>query len=101
MPDPPQIVIQYAHDIGEYKLYSRPVLRKFGPLLLMPGQNQSGYGDKITMDYMLVFDHKPKAFRVYATCWSNAASHWINWHGKRVHLRTHFQNEIIHDEYSK
>lgn len=103
LPKPkPKVVIQYAHEVvGEYKLYSRPVLRKFGLLQLMPGQNQDGYGDKITTDYVLVFDNKPKAFRVYATCWSNAASHWINWQGGRLFLRTHFQNEIIHDEFSK
>ena len=47
-----------------------------------PGQNEMGYGRKISTDYMVMIGKK--YYRVYATCFSNCASHWIMV-GKRVY----------------
>jgi hypothetical protein len=91
----PRPIIEYADDVfGPYKLYDVPI--KTGPNGQRPGQDQMGYGARITSDIVLVFDRAPKKkFRVYCTCWSNAASHWVMLDRRKLHLRTHFQSDIL------
>jgi hypothetical protein len=79
--------IAYADTLGSYKLYRRPVARRGGVLGLLPGQGVDGYGRKITTDLVLVFDGETRERRVYATCFSNAASHWITHNGRTLWLR--------------
>jgi hypothetical protein len=38
-------------------------------------QTRSGYGSKLTTEYMIHFCGRMR--RVYATCFSNVASHWF------------------------
>lgn len=60
----------------------KPVARR--GMGLASGQNQSGYGNKISTDYMA---HKGnKTYRVYAICHSNVASHYILLKGKRLFI---------------
>ena len=65
-------------------------LKEAKPMVVSPwgnryrGQSQSGYGQKITTDYMVEINST--LYRVYATCWSNAASHWIRCKGETLHL---------------
>jgi hypothetical protein len=51
----------------------------------LPGQGLDGYGSKITTDYKI--DHNGRTYRVYATCYSNAASHWILYEGAKIFIR--------------
>lgn len=62
--------------------------------LYLPGQNVDGYGSKITTDLMLQFTGEKKRYRIYATCFANAASHWIIWKGEKLYLPTIFCVEI-------
>ena len=90
-----QVTIVYADDaVGSYTLHRRPVPRR-GILHLLPGQSAEGYGRKITTDLVLKFRGDTREHRVYATCFSNAASHWITHHGRKLWLKTHFQDEIL------
>ena len=87
--------IEYAEDVvGGFKLYRRPVKRSGSILQLAHGQNQEGYGNKITTDLVLQFHGLTRRYRVYCTCWSNAGSNWINYEGKKLFLMTYFQNEV-------
>ena len=79
----PKVVIVYADAVGSYKLHRRPVARRGGILGLLPGQSEDGYGRKITTDLVLVFNGETRERRVYATCFSNCASHWIT-HNRRT-----------------
>ena len=89
------IKVEYADDtVGPYTLYrDAPQIR--GPLQLFPGQGTDGYGSKITTDILLRFTGEKQLRRVYATCYSNAASHWITYYGQTLHLRDHFQSDIL------
>ncbi len=52
-----------------------------------PGQSLEGYGAKIVTDYMVkvpALSNRP--LRVYATCFSNCASHWVLVKGEKYHL---------------
>ena len=58
-----------------------------------PGQGMDGYGAKITTDKLLYFPYADnngkydrRKYRVYATCFSNVASHWIIKNGKKLHI---------------
>lgn len=52
------------------------------------GQSASGYGAKITTPHWVRFDYDGKRYsrQVYATCYSNAASHWVIFQGRKLHL---------------
>lgn len=50
------------------------------------GQSATGYGAKITTPYMVRLRGETKWRRVYATCYSNCASHWIVIKGKQLHV---------------
>jgi len=47
-------------------------------------QTTTGYGSKLTTPWMV--EHNGRRYRVYATCWSNAASHWIQTKSKKLYL---------------
>lgn len=69
----------------EYESIVAPVNRP-GPHGHLPGQDQYGYGKKITTERMIKLSDGKK-YRVYATCFSNVASHWIMRDGQKLHLR--------------
>lgn len=48
-------------------------------------QTATGYGRKLTTRYMAVVGKR--AYRVYATCFSNCASLWVTIKGVQYHLR--------------
>lgn len=56
----------------------------FGVPTKLPGQDDEGYGAKITTDTQVRIG--TRWYRVYATCWGNAASHWIMFQGSKTHL---------------
>lgn len=79
--------VRYAQELGAYHLYRKPVKRRVaGFQELMPGQGVDGYGAKMTTDLVLVFEHDQIIRRVYATCYSNAASHWVTVDGGKFFL---------------
>ena len=49
-----------------------------------PGQDEMGYGRKISTDYMVVIGKKE--YRVYSTCFSNCESHWLTVNKQVYHL---------------
>ena len=49
------------------------------------GQSPMGYGRKIATGHMIRLDHRGPWRRVYATCFSNSASHWVIVNGKQYH----------------
>lgn len=87
--------IQYADVVvGAYTLHRTLVPRR-GPMQLLPGQGEDGYGRKIRTDIVLKFAGESRTYRVYATCFSNVASHWVVWKGVRLWLRDHSQDEVL------
>ncbi len=72
-----------------YTAITREVSR-YGILQIAPGQSSSGYGRKISTDYMLHFPGDPanRLYRVYAICYSNVASHYIIRKGETLYLRS-------------
>jgi len=48
-------------------------------------QTATGYGRKLTTRHQALYNGR--WYRVYATCLSNVASHWIMSKGKRLYLR--------------
>ena len=93
-----KVVVRYVEDeFGSFTLHRRPV-PKTGPSWFQrsPGQSEEGYGDKITTDIMLKLRKDNRLRRVYAICWSNAASHYILIRGKAFYLRGHYvQSDIL------
>lgn len=51
------------------------------------GRNASGYGSRIATSHLVRLDGAGPWRRVYATCWSNAASLWVSVSGKRLYFR--------------
>ena len=45
-------------------------------------QTASGYGAKLTSSNKIMFEGKP--YRLYATCYSNAASIWFTVKGRKI-----------------
>ena len=50
-------------------------------------QTATGYGRKLTTEYMLALPDSPRPYRVYAICYSNVASFYILRKGERLFLR--------------
>lgn len=50
-------------------------------------RSMTGYGMKIPTNIRVYLPHSEHAFRVYATCFSNAASYWVKTRGQKVFLR--------------
>ncbi len=71
----------------DHEIIERPVkTREVFGCQMLPGQSNDGYGKKITTHKMVKFP-SGKVSRIYATCFSNAASHWILQSGQKVFLR--------------
>jgi hypothetical protein len=52
------------------------------------GRGSDGYGRKIATQYKVRLDGFGPWRRVYATCFSNCASHWVVVRGKAYNLRS-------------
>jgi hypothetical protein len=50
-------------------------------------QTATGYGRKLTTEYMLALPDSPRPYRVYAICYSNVASFYILRKGEWLFLR--------------
>ena len=48
-------------------------------------ETATGYGMKLTSTWKVKY--RGRLYRVYYTCISNAASHWITRRGKKLHVR--------------
>jgi len=66
---------------GEVELVHSPV-RIRGPLNLLPGQSEEGYGDKITLPWTVMY--AGRARRLYCTQHSNAGTWWFTHRGRRM-----------------
>ena len=73
-------LLNYGRD-GEITLIESPVKRR-RVMQLLPGQDQDGYGQKITTDW--VVNYKGKMRRVYCTQVSNAGTCWFLHEGKQM-----------------
>jgi hypothetical protein len=69
-----------------FEVISSPV-KRFGMLQLLPGQSASGYGSKIATDRMVRLPGRNVAYRVYAVCFSNAASHYVIVNKQKLYLK--------------
>ena len=58
--------------------------RMFGVPTKLPGQDDEGYGDKITSDKQVLVNNR--WYRVYVTCYGNASSSWIMYQGSKRFL---------------
>lgn len=47
-------------------------------------QTATGYGSKLVTEWMI--SYCGKLYRVYATCYSNAASHWFVAKGRKIFI---------------
>jgi hypothetical protein len=47
-------------------------------------QSASGYGAKLVTRYKICFERR--TYRVYATCYSNSASHWFVVRGTKIFI---------------
>lgn len=56
----------------------------FGIPQMLPGQDEMGYGRKITTDRQIRV--VGRWFRVYVTCYGNAGSEWILKNGRKLFL---------------
>ena len=78
--------IQYLADVESFEVVNKPVKRRGTVFLqLLPGQSPSGYGAKISTDKMVRINNR--LYRVYTTCFSNVASHWIKKNGNKFYFR--------------
>jgi len=84
--------VEYANEaVGPYKLYRRELeWQRAGRQ-----QTASGYGNRLTTSIMLKFDGENRLRRVYCVCHSNCGSLYIFYHGRKLYLPTHFQDEVL------
>jgi hypothetical protein len=90
----PKIVIRYLENFIVVRNESTTVSITNGFGTRSPGQDEMGYGRKITTDMMVQMKDTKKKYRVYCTCFSNAGSLWITMKKQTWHLGTVFQDEI-------
>lgn len=76
------MTIEYLRDVYPSATFLRRDVPRHGGLA--PGQDQDGYGRKISTDYMV--QHLGRQYRVYCTQISNAGSCWITIRGRRLHI---------------
>jgi hypothetical protein len=95
----------YANEIAPFELIKEPC-RKIpmgGWGYRHPGQDTAGYGRKVTSDYKVRFLDgemgKPvgRKYRVYITCFSNVASHWIKVKGQVYHVDEYRADRVVED----
>jgi len=67
-----QAFIQHGKWGGPYLTESAEIKTTDTPL----NYSRTGYGSKLPTPYMI--KHLNRWRRVYAVCWSNAATHWVN-----------------------
>lgn len=48
-------------------------------------QTASGYGAKLTTQHKISYNGR--LYRIYATCYSNVASHWFTANKQRIYIR--------------
>lgn len=72
--------------LDEYELVDAPCGRQTMWGRIQPGQRADGYGSKIATDRKARLPDG-RLRRVYATCWSNAATLWVVLNKERVYLR--------------
>lgn len=61
-----------------------------------PGQNVSGYGNKISTDYMVKLNNRN--YRVYCIIWSNNGSLYVIVNKKRYYIRNFDIPEDVKNE---
>ena len=77
------MTLRYLTDVFTDVVFHRNnVVRRNG---LAPGQGADGYGRKITTDYVAQINGR--TYRVYAICFSNAASHYVTYKGEKLFLK--------------
>lgn len=76
-----------------YTFERSPVQRSGGLLNLLPGQNEEGYGDKISTDWVCKIEGC-KPVRVYAVCWSNSASFYVIYDKTKCYLHSTELNNL-------
>lgn len=85
--------VRYLTD--PHKVIEKPV-KRYGILQQSRGQNQFGYGNKISTDYQVRIEGERNPYRVYAICWSNVVSHYIVRRGVTLFVR--FDREDVVQE---
>lgn len=84
--------VQYLTDhFPEAKFIIKNVPR-FGILKITRGQSPSGYGKKITTDYMAIINKRKH--RVYCVCYSNAGSLYVIVKGQSYYLHDYDLDEV-------
>ena len=78
MTDTTTTPLNYARELGHFELTIKHVPER--------GRSQYGYGAKISTDRMLRFNGCGRMYRVYATCYGNCASHWVEMGGTKFYL---------------
>ncbi len=73
-------LLNYGRD-GEVTLTAAPVKTR-GPMCLLPGQGDDGYGKKITLPWTVEYDGRNR--RVYCTQFSNAGTCWFIVNGEKM-----------------
>lgn len=68
---------------------------RYGMMQLAPGQSPSGYGNKISTDYMVRFNGESRRYRVYCICYSNCGSLYIIRRGEHFYLMGHELEEAL------
>ena len=78
------MTLRYLTDVFTDVVFSRNDVPRDG-LGHAPGQGADGYGRKITTDYVAQINGR--TYRVYAICFSNAASHYVTYKGEKLFLK--------------
>lgn len=87
------MALRYLTDVFTDVVFHRNnILRRNG---LAPGQWADGSGRKITTDYVAQINGL--TYRVYAICFSNAASHYVIYKGEKLFLKDSDIPEQVRD----
>ena len=54
-------------------------------------QTASGYGSKLQTSYMVQVNAKPRWYRIYCICYSNAGSLYVTIKGTRLFIRNEYE----------
>lgn len=76
--------VKYLLDHFQATFIRKPVPR-YGMMQLAPGQSPTGYGKKISANYMAVIGKQKH--RVYCVCYSNSGSLYVFVKGEAFYLR--------------
>jgi len=78
------MTVEYAEN---FDVIRKEVPRR-GMWGFLPGQSASGYGKKISTDWMIQFKGDWRKYRVYCICYSNAGSYYIIKRGEMLFIRS-------------